>query len=84
MLKEGNPMKKFHVVIKSFIDDHYRYVITSKPVSAAKAMKVEDGASINMNHDKYYVDLEEVKTHPKSGDVFDPRDVAILGGDPSL
>jgi hypothetical protein len=53
-------MEKFHVVVKSYSNKEYRDVITSSPESERIAERIERGVNINLNHDEYYTELEEV------------------------
>lgn len=52
---------KYHVIVLSYDNENYRHVITKEPVSKPKAERIDDGANINLDHERYYTVLEEVR-----------------------
>lgn len=51
---------KFRVVVKSYNDENFCDVIGTNKTER-QADRIEDGININLNHDEYYVVIEEEK-----------------------
>lgn len=51
---------KYEVIMKSYDEEDYREVITSKPVDFRQAIQIQRGVEINMNHNDYYTLVQKV------------------------
>jgi hypothetical protein len=49
----------YRLVILSFEDRSYRHVVSERPTAEALD-RIENGVNINLNHDEFYTEIEEV------------------------
>jgi hypothetical protein len=54
-------MSQYNVYVNAYDDENYRELITKEPVDFRQACTIERGLDINLNHNDYYVSVEQVE-----------------------